>query len=203
MLKSRFSSGLFLFINILIAILSRKPNTMKRIFGIAILATLMACSQSDRKSTEQTDTSHQDSTALSNDISIKDDKKEVIFNQYLALKDALVLSDEKAAQAAAGDLQKSLASYEGCEPTAEIALKIAGTANIADQRKNFTTLSADLIALMKNTELANGTIYVQHCPMANKGDGGDWLSKEKDIKNPYYGDEMLACGRVAEELKAN
>jgi hypothetical protein len=38
--------------------------------------------------------------------------------------------------------------------------------------------------------------------MANKGDGGDWLSTEKEIRNPYYGDEMLECGRVAEEIKA-
>ncbi|MAQ74933.1 MAG: hypothetical protein CL613_01215 [Aquimarina sp.] len=25
-----------------------------------------------------------------------------------------------------------------------------------------------------------------------------WLSKEKDIKNPYYGSSMLTCGKVAE-----
>jgi Cu(I)/Ag(I) efflux system membrane fusion protein len=37
--------------------------------------------------------------------------------------------------------------------------------------------------------------------MANKGDGGDWLSSVKKIQNPYYGDEMMECGSVVEEIK--
>ena len=32
----------------------------------------------------------------------------------------------------------------------------------------------------------------------------DYLyNRSKEIKNPYYGNEMLECGRVAEEIKAN
>ena len=65
----------------------------------------------------------------------------------------------------------------------------------------FTALNTDLIALFKNVELTAGTIFVQHCPMANKGDGGDWLSSVKKIQNPYYGDEMMECGSVVEEIK--
>jgi hypothetical protein len=45
-------------------------------------------------------------------------------------------------------------------------------------------------------------IYVQHCPMANNGDGGDWLSAENKIQNPYYGSEMMECGAVIAEIKA-
>jgi hypothetical protein len=37
--------------------------------------------------------------------------------------------------------------------------------------------------------------------MANDGNGGYWLSSEPQIKNPYYGDEMLECGEVKEEIK--
>lgn len=175
---------------------------MKKIFGIAILTALMACNQSEKKTTDHKDSLKTDSVNVKNEVTIKDEKKSVIFAQYVDLKNALVKSDAAGAKTSAGVLKNSLAAYEGCEPTAAIAEKIAGTTNIVVQRKDFTVLSADLIALIKNAELEKGTIYVQHCPMANKGDGGDWLSTEKEIKNPYYGSEMLGCGRVAEVIKS-
>jgi hypothetical protein len=37
--------------------------------------------------------------------------------------------------------------------------------------------------------------------MAKNGDGAYWLASEKEIKNPYYGDDMLNCGEVKEEIK--
>ena len=40
------------------------------------------------------------------------------------------------------------------------------------------------------------TIYIQHCPMADNNKGADWLSLNKAIKNPYFGDKMLHCGSV-------
>lgn len=175
---------------------------MKRIIGIALLTSLMACQSSEKKSAEK-DTVQADSINVSNQVSIKDKKKEGILIRYISLKNALVGSNEKLVQKTAAELQKSLADFEGCEPTAEVAAKIADSGNLAEQRKGFTILSSDLIALMKNAEIEKGIIYVQHCPMANKGDGGDWLSTEKNIKNPYYGNEMLECGRVTEELKAD
>jgi hypothetical protein len=175
---------------------------MKRIFGIAILATLMACGQADKKSSEVQDSTVKDSTESKTSATLKDEKINVIFSKYEILKDALVKSDSLNAKKAAGDLQTNLATYKGCELTAEVANKIATTTNLAAQRKEFTVLSSDLIALLKTADVAAGTIYVQHCPMANKGDGGDWLSSAKEIRNPYYGDEMLECGRVAEEIKA-
>ncbi|TCD04245.1 DUF3347 domain-containing protein [Pedobacter frigidisoli] len=173
---------------------------MKRIFGIAILATLFACNQADKKSTEIKDSIQEDSSSTSINIKIKDEKKSQILNQYVELKNALVGSDSAIAQKSAIALEKSLANYEGCEPTAEIAAKIASSVDLVMQRKNFTVLSADVIALFKNTEIESGTLYVQHCPMANKGDGGDWLSTKKEIRNPYYGNAMLECGRVVEEI---
>ena len=182
--------------------MSRKPNTMKKIFGIAIITALMACNQSEKKTTENKDSVKTDSVSVKNAVTIKDEKKSVIFAQYVELKNALVKSDAAVAQKTAEALKNSLAAYEGCELTAEVAGKIAGSSNLVTQRKDFTVLSADLIALVKNAEIENGTIYVQHCPMANKGDGGDWLSTEKEVKNPYYGNEMLECGRVVEEIKS-
>jgi hypothetical protein len=44
-------------------------------------------------------------------------------------------------------------------------------------------------------------VYVQFCPMANNGEGANWLSKESAVKNPYYGSMMLTCGSVKEAIK--
>ncbi|KQR67564.1 DUF3347 domain-containing protein [Pedobacter sp. Leaf176] len=174
---------------------------MKRILGVAVLTALMACNQSENKTIENKDSNQVDSSKNTS-VVIKDQKKSEIFSQYEDLKNALVNSDSSEAQKSAIKLEKSLATYEGCESTASIARKISETTNIVSQRKEFTALSMDLIAFIKSGEIEKGTVYVQHCPMANKGDGGDWLSIEKDIKNPYYGKEMLTCGRVVEEIKS-
>ena len=174
---------------------------MKKIFGIAILTVLMACNQAEKKSDEKTDSTTTKTSDKTSTVVIEDEKKAKIFADYVQLKNALVESDSAEAQKLASALQKSLTDYEGCETTASIAEKIAGTNNLEFQRKDFTALSMDLIAFIKSSPIKSGVIYVQHCPMANKGDGGDWLSTEKEIKNPYYGSEMLECGRVTEEIK--
>ena len=101
----------------------------------------------------------------------------------------------------AKSLANELKNHSGCETTALIADKIESAKDITTQRKEFTLLSADVIALFKHTTLKNGTIYVQRCPMANNGDGGEWLASEKKIQNPYYGSEMMECGAVIEEIK--
>jgi len=49
-------------------------------------------------------------------------------------------------------------------------------------------------------KLSSGNIYKDFCPMALDG-GAYWLSSEKNILNPYYGDKMLKCGTVKEVLQ--
>jgi len=34
-----------------------------------------------------------------------------------------------------------------------------------------------------------------------KPNGAYWLSETPDIRNPYYGEEMLTCGETKETLK--
>jgi hypothetical protein len=37
--------------------------------------------------------------------------------------------------------------------------------------------------------------------MANKGKGANWLSLDINIKNPYYGNQMLTCGKVVDTIQ--
>lgn len=174
---------------------------MKSLFAIIISVGLFSCNQSDKKSTSNNDTTVKDATTHIA-VTLKDSKLEAIYSSYISLKDALVASDSSAVKEKASSLANNLNGFEGCETTVVTAKKMADEKTLSTQRKDFTAISSDLVALFKHAELAKGTIYVQHCPMANKGDGGDWLSSSKDVKNPYYGDEMLECGSVTSEIKS-
>lgn len=37
--------------------------------------------------------------------------------------------------------------------------------------------------------------------MYNNDKGAYWLAETKEVKNPYFGQKMLTCGEVQEELK--
>jgi hypothetical protein len=41
-------------------------------------------------------------------------------------------------------------------------------------------------------------LYQDYCPMYNQGKNGYWISETKNVKNPYYGSEMLSCGRMVQ-----
>ena len=62
------------------------------------------------------------------------------------------------------------------------------------------SLSKNMYELIKVVKPAE-TVYYQFCPMANDGKGANWLSKESGVKNPYYGSQMLSCGKTVETIK--
>lgn len=175
---------------------------MKKYIGIAVLCTLMACANSEQKLADNSDSAAQvvDSSQTAN-VQLSDPEVASIYKAYIDLKNNLVATDYTAAQASARTLTAALKEKQGCENTAVVAEKISSAKDIAGQRKEFTFLSADVIAMFKHSDLTSGVIYVQHCPMANNGEGGDWLSSNEKIQNPYYGDEMMECGAVVEKIK--
>ena len=62
-------------------------------------------------------------------------------------------------------------------------------------------LNENIVALTMNMGDLYTTLYVQKCPMANNNNGAMWLSNDKVIRNPYYGDAMITCGSIIEEIK--
>lgn len=174
---------------------------MKKYIGIVIVSAFMACTHSEKKATASADSTSSAAATVTTAVELTDAKTESIYQGYIALKNAFVASNSAAVKSTAATLSVALKAFQGCENTALIADKIAGTGDIKIQRKEFTALSSDVIAMFKHADIKKGSIYIQHCPMANNGEGGDWLSSEKKISNPYYGDKMLTCGAVLEELK--
>ena len=138
-----------------------------------------------------------------------------VMNSYLDLKNALA-NDKGAEAAKAGQAlltalngvdssamsQAQKASFaNNAEDMKEHAEHIAKNANKIDhQRSHFKMLSDDVYDLTK--VFGSGRkLYVAHCPMALDGKGADWVSEFPEIRNPYFGDQMLECGEVKEELK--
>lgn len=137
-----------------------------------------------------------------------------VFNAYFELKDALVKSDAALVFTQAKTLEAELANVKMSEmdmqphmlymkllPKIKEDLKAMGSSDrIETQRANFINLSENFYQLMKVFKAETPTYY-QHCPMANGGKGANWLSRKKEIRNPYYGSMMLTCGSTIEELK--
>lgn len=120
-----------------------------------------------------------------------------LLDQYLAVKNALVASDSKAASQAIAAFQQGLTGIEdfaGKDALVKATGTLAKAGNIDKQRAGFNDLSVALWKVVKADEKVEGNVYYQYCPMKK----AYWLSKEKDIKNPYYGASMLTCGKVSE-----
>jgi copper chaperone CopZ len=155
----------------------------------------------------------------SNDPSSKDTQQEpnqlkAVFDNYFAIKEALVKTDGNTASAKAKDMITAInaVKMDKLEMTVhmvwmkvisnlkEDAEHIADTKDVKHQRDHFNTLSKNSYDLMKVVKQETPTYY-QFCPMANEGKGANWLSKEDKVRNPYYGSQMLTCGKTVETIK--
>lgn len=139
---------------------------------------------------------------------------QAVFDNYFALKDALVKTDVATASSKAAAIVSAInavqmnkmkmdehMAYMKVESDLKKDATTISTSKAAgDQRVAFLNLSKNMIDLMKAVKPAE-PVYVQHCPMYNDGKGADWLSKENAIKNPYYGSMMLTCGKTVETIK--
>ena len=137
-----------------------------------------------------------------------------VLNAYIQLKDALVKSDALNASTSAKALLTSIEAVNMSEMTAashtqwmkvlndlkEDAEHISETKEITHQRDHFMSLLTNLYSVIKVSKLGTPVFY-EFCPMANKGKGANWLSLENKIKNPYYGNQMLTCGKVVETIQ--
>lgn len=161
--------------------------------------TMISCKQSVKKTADE---AHADSakTSVAGTVILKDKQINSAYKDYASLTNALVASDTSEVQKSAARLSSSLKSIQGCQNTADIAAQIATSSKLDQQRANFTRLSADFIPLMKHADVQEGSLYVQFCPMANSQKGGYWIASDKEIRNPYYGDEMLNCGEIKDSI---
>jgi Cu(I)/Ag(I) efflux system membrane fusion protein len=132
-----------------------------------------------------------------------------LFNAYFEIQAALA-NDTTAPPVSVNTLVDSLVdalANHAVPDQAQRELSVARQAaerlvgQIEDSRVAFRTVSHALIKTLqyvRGTTTENG-IHHFFCPMV-PGGGGDWLQANTDLKNPYWGSQMLTCGELARDL---
>jgi protein SCO1 len=116
---------------------------------------------------------------------------------YLAIQQALSADTLDGVVAAAGAISTAIPRVNTpAEFILSPALVLQRTADIASARVAFGKLSHAMLALARDAKTPLGDVKVAYCPMARKY----WLQKGTDIRNPYYGKNMLECGRIVESI---
>ena len=132
-----------------------------------------------------------------------------LIDTYLKLKDALVEDDFQNAKAFTSQLWEAVEKvnlpqedaktqqvWEGVVSQFDKAKKMTLAKDIDGLRAYFELVSELMIYTLESFELSIQTIYLQHCPMANSDQGANWLSRSKEVMNPYFGSQMRYCGEV-------
>ena len=118
---------------------------------------------------------------------------------YYSIKDALFAGDSKEASGhatafikTANSIDYKLISEGKINALLKEATKISESKDISTQRDHFSRLSGSMVDLAKSLKLGSQAVYQQYCPMKK----ASWLSNDKEIRNPYYGNAMPNCGEV-------
>ncbi|MCX2454120.1 DUF3347 domain-containing protein [Pedobacter sp. PLR] len=184
---------------------------MKTITSLAITfatVTLFAACGNSQKPAEESHEGHdhakEEKTAAvaeTGQVSLKDDKLNAVYPHYIHLTTALTNGDVAEAKVAAQAIELGAKALSNPAAVLALATKISNATDIEVQRVAYAALSDDFIQRAKASGVTGGEIYVEYCPMAMNDKGASWLSNQKDIKNPYYGESMLTCGEIKETIK--
>ena len=124
-----------------------------------------------------------------------DPKQELLYSDYLGVKAALVNTDAAKTQAAAKKMANDFVGVPAFNNARQVAVLISKETNVEKQREFFVGLTDEVFAAV-SSGITEGQVFQQMCPMAFNGKGAVWLSDSKEVRNPYFGDVMLACGAV-------
>ncbi|MCL6266368.1 DUF3347 domain-containing protein [Flagellimonas myxillae] len=157
-------------------------------------ASLVSCKNETKDNTSTSDSNTETTKIVG--LSFSDDNVSKQFQHYIHVKTALVNSNAEEAQSGAKMLMENTddAALKG------LLSKISETGDIEAQRTVFSNVTEKMTAIV-GASISSGEVYQQFCPMAFNNQGGYWLSTEEEIRNPYFGDKMLKCGKVTETIK--
>lgn len=135
---------------------------------------------------------------------------QAVIDVYIELKDALTESDSDLASTKSEAFRKALEMIPVSDRGKtnnywsilhKTSKGINENVSIEQQRKLFQIISDNLIEMVRNFDNVDDKLFVQFCPMADDNKGAFWLSKEEQIRNPYFGEVMHKCGSVKEVIE--
>lgn len=138
-----------------------------------------------------------------------------LVKNYIAIKNALVAADYKKAETASNNMEAEISRFNSVKDLPDdqdmFYLKVGAklknnverikkSQDLEEQRAHFSKLTADLYRIVHAFGGNDQELYYQYCPMAFDNNGAYWLSLNKKIENPYFGQKMLHCGVVKETI---
>jgi len=170
---------------------------MKTLFKTTVLMLVFASIVSCKSETKNDKSSSNSDIELvkTTGLTFNDDKVGQQFQHYIHLKTALVNSDVNEARSGAKMLMENTDDTD----LKGMLSKISEASDIEEQRTVFSDVTGKMTVIV-DASISSGEVYKQFCPMAFNNQGGYWLSSEEEIRNPYFGDKMLKCGKVTETI---
>jgi len=137
----------------------------------------------------------------------------LVVDKYITLKDALTKDDATLAQKHVKNIKAAIEKVDMLLLLGDAhnvwmkALKqinkniaaIQNNNNIEIQRKAFGLLGKNLSTVIDMLGIktpGDKALYLEFCSMADNNKGSFWLSYDKEIFNPFFGQSMISCGEV-------
>lgn len=180
---------------------------------LALLFALMACGKPEKSDASKAEANDQIDQATMADkepmelptveaIGLTQGEIQAIYMNYKQMTGFLIESDGRLTQAAAEYMDEDMRGMSGemAEIIKEAVKKIRSTQDIEVQREQYKIISETLYPMVKVVN-PGMKLYWQNCPMAFNDQGANWLSETEEIRNPYFGDEMMSCGTTVDVLE--
>ena len=135
--------------------------------------------------------------------SLQSKQLQQLLSAYFQLSDALVAGNSSTAASHAMNFVKvantidyKLISEGNINALLKDASPISEQTSLSKQRIHFANLSDNMAVLVRSLKFSSQPVYQAYCPMKK----ATWLTNEKSIRNPYYGNAMLTCGEIKETI---
>jgi len=138
-----------------------------------------------------------------------------VWERYLAVQKALAADSFQNARQHLPPFETAVAAVKG-ESLSEQAAKVwrrekqnlekliadlKATGDIQAMRAQFKPLAEEVGVLAKTFGFGHAApVFELHCPMAFENKGAVWYQESNQVRNPYFGAEMLQCADRVEKL---
>jgi len=195
--------------------LAGKPSMMNPKGGDSGAGSMPGMDMSGSKSTSSAKAKTPEKSSDTKNSDIFRQQLTDVYQAYLKMKNAFVAKQFDKVQANAKAVQAALGKVDMEELKGENHVdwmkrlnvmkpniaKIVSTMNPGEQKAAFANFNKAFYESVKRFGLTGVTTYYQFCPMALNNKGAFWLSESADIRNPYFGSDMLTCGETRDTIQ--
>lgn len=183
---------------------------MKKYICLLVIITFFSCKKnepelktapSQKAHTETTTAKDLNETSVKVDVAFENSAFTEIYNAYLDVKASLVNTDKETSATTTRAFLILLKDNDAYTAIHNATVPFTEATTVKERRVIFEKVSMAMETQIAKEKITSGAVYKQYCPMAFNGKGAYWLSNSNEVRNPYFGDQMLKCGVVEKEIK--